>query len=331
MRACLDMHGDDVGAGFGEGFEIRIARRDHQMHVERLLGVRPDRFDDIRPDRNVGHEMAVHDVDMDPVGAGGIDRAHLFAEFCEIGGEDRRGDDERARTGFAVRLTRHSGAGNARRCGRQELPARRRQPADSDRGPARVAARKLQLLSMTLAGGPGLASRGEPAASAPRSLVMSLSVNSSNTQNPFAHCNPCCSRAPRRAVRRRGPIRCPNCWRPSSSKSAALPSSAERRDVVRHRRRGRIGQHAPPFGPQTLQALFAMQANDAQSLMSQFDGATSSTESRSGARRTSQQPPAAVRARGACSPRKPERARPSPIATARRTTPSPMPTARTSR
>ena len=95
MRAGFDMHGDDVGARLGEGFEIGIARRDHQMHVERLLGVGPDRFDDIRADRNVGHEMAVHDVDMDPVGAGGIDRADLLAELGEIGGEDRRGDDER--------------------------------------------------------------------------------------------------------------------------------------------------------------------------------------------------------------------------------------------
>ena len=89
-----------IGAGFGEGFEIRIARRDHQVHVERLFGVRPDRFDDVRADGNVRHEMAVHDVDMDPVGAGGIDRAHLLAQFREIGGEDRWGDDERAGHGF---------------------------------------------------------------------------------------------------------------------------------------------------------------------------------------------------------------------------------------
>ena len=40
--------------------------------------------------------MAVHDVDMDPVGAGGIDRADFLAELGEIGGEDRRGDNERA-------------------------------------------------------------------------------------------------------------------------------------------------------------------------------------------------------------------------------------------
>ena len=40
VRAGLDMNGDVVGAGLGEGFEIGIARRDHQMHVERFLGVR---------------------------------------------------------------------------------------------------------------------------------------------------------------------------------------------------------------------------------------------------------------------------------------------------
>ena len=97
VRAGFDMHSDDVGARFGEGLEIRIARRDHQMHVERFLGVRPDRFDDIRADRNVRHEMTVHDVDMNPVSAGSIDRAHLLAELREIGSEDRRGDDQRAR------------------------------------------------------------------------------------------------------------------------------------------------------------------------------------------------------------------------------------------
>ena len=40
--------------------------------------------------------MAVHDVDMDPVGAGGVDRAHLLAELGEVGGQDRWGDGERA-------------------------------------------------------------------------------------------------------------------------------------------------------------------------------------------------------------------------------------------
>ena len=40
--------------------------------------------------------MAVHDVDVDPVGAGLVDRAHLLAEPGEIGGQDRGGDDHGA-------------------------------------------------------------------------------------------------------------------------------------------------------------------------------------------------------------------------------------------
>ena len=37
--------------------------------------------------------MAVHDVDVDPVGAGLVDRAHFLAELGEVGGQDRRGDE----------------------------------------------------------------------------------------------------------------------------------------------------------------------------------------------------------------------------------------------
>ena len=96
MRARLDMHGDDVGAGLGEGFQIGVAWRDHQVHVEQLPAVWAQRLHDVGADRDVGHEMAVHDVDMDPVGPGGIDRAHLLAELCEVGGQDGRGDEERA-------------------------------------------------------------------------------------------------------------------------------------------------------------------------------------------------------------------------------------------
>jgi hypothetical protein len=31
---------------------------------------------------------------MDPVGASGVERAHLLAELGEVGGQDRRCDDE---------------------------------------------------------------------------------------------------------------------------------------------------------------------------------------------------------------------------------------------
>ncbi len=62
------------------------------MDVERLGGMGPQCCDHRRPDGQVRNEMAVHDVDVDPVGARGVDRPHFLAEPREIGREDRRGD-----------------------------------------------------------------------------------------------------------------------------------------------------------------------------------------------------------------------------------------------
>src|SRR5262249_47644078 len=117
MRPGLDVHRNDVRSGLGEGFEVRIAWRDHQMDIERLFGERTNRANHVRPDGNVGDEMAVHDIDMDPIGAGGVDRAYFLAEFGKIGGQDGRRDDERTRHGIlpslCVRVTRHFRPSNA--------------------------------------------------------------------------------------------------------------------------------------------------------------------------------------------------------------------------
>src|SRR5262249_39148965 len=72
MRPGLDVHRDTVRARFGESLQIRIARRNHQVHIERLSGVTADRLDDVGPYGNVWNKMTVHDIDMDPVGAGSI-------------------------------------------------------------------------------------------------------------------------------------------------------------------------------------------------------------------------------------------------------------------
>ena len=95
VRPRLDVHGDDVGAGVGKRLEIGIAWRDHQMHVEHFLGVRAQRLHHAGADRDIRNEMPIHHVDVDPIGAGVIDRAYLFAELGEVGGQNRRGDDER--------------------------------------------------------------------------------------------------------------------------------------------------------------------------------------------------------------------------------------------
>ena len=101
VRAGLGMDGNDVRAGLGEGVEEGVDGRDHQVDVERLRRVRAKRLHHARADRQVGDEMAVHDVDVDPVGAGRVDRADFLAELREVGGEDRGGDERR---GHARRL-----------------------------------------------------------------------------------------------------------------------------------------------------------------------------------------------------------------------------------
>ena len=52
--------------------------------------------------------MAVHHVDMDPVGAGRVDRAHLLAQPREIGGEDRGRDADRLLHGGDPNIRRES-------------------------------------------------------------------------------------------------------------------------------------------------------------------------------------------------------------------------------
>src|SRR5271170_4192864 len=73
------------------------------MHVERFFRGAAHRLDHHRPDRDVRHEAAVHDVDMDPVGASPVDGADLLGEAPEIRRQDRRRDDDRpARRGHAA-------------------------------------------------------------------------------------------------------------------------------------------------------------------------------------------------------------------------------------
>src|SRR5262252_4014085 len=145
MRPGLDVDRDDIGSGLGEGFEVRIARRDHQMDVERLFGVWTDRANDVGPNGNVWDKMAVHDIDMDPIGAGGVDRAYFLAEFCKIGGQDRRRDDERTRHGIlpslCVRVTRHSRPSNASDAWQTAIC----DPCRVDRGCGKVFGKYLRL------------------------------------------------------------------------------------------------------------------------------------------------------------------------------------------
>ena len=83
-----------LGASAGEVGHERIDRRDHQMHVEGQRRVRPQCFHHARPDGEIRHEVPIHDVNMEVIGAGSGDRAHFLAEPREIGRQDRRRDPD---------------------------------------------------------------------------------------------------------------------------------------------------------------------------------------------------------------------------------------------
>ena len=89
MGAGFRVHGNDVCTGFRKGRHEDIDGRDHKMDIEGLAAVRPQGLHHAGPDGQVGDEVAVHDVNMDIIGAGFVDRAHFFAQSGEVRRQDR--------------------------------------------------------------------------------------------------------------------------------------------------------------------------------------------------------------------------------------------------
>jgi len=62
MDASFLVDGDPIGAGFGKRRDEFIRPFNHEMTIERDPGDLAKRGDDRRPDRDVGYEVAIHDV-----------------------------------------------------------------------------------------------------------------------------------------------------------------------------------------------------------------------------------------------------------------------------
>ena len=86
-RACTEI---ELAPAFDECFEVARGLRNHQMRIERQPGYLAHRFQHRHADREVRHEMPVHHVEMNQVGAGLFDPANLFAQAREVGGQNRR-------------------------------------------------------------------------------------------------------------------------------------------------------------------------------------------------------------------------------------------------
>lgn len=72
--ARFDVDRDHVGAGLGEGINEPVGVQEHQVDVEKEAGFPVEGGDDFGAEGEVGDEVAVHDVDMEPA------QAELFNE-----------------------------------------------------------------------------------------------------------------------------------------------------------------------------------------------------------------------------------------------------------
>jgi len=93
VRQHFDMHRDHAGARLGECVEVLVGIHDHQVNIQRNLRDSPNRFHDRRSDGDVRDEMAVHDVDVDQIGAAALGRADRVAKRGKVGCQDRGGDE----------------------------------------------------------------------------------------------------------------------------------------------------------------------------------------------------------------------------------------------
>jgi len=80
----FSMNSDDIGPSFAKRGDIGIDGSDHQVHVERFYAVWPERLHHAGADRQIRHEMTVHNVDMNVVGASLVDCSDLFTKSGEV-------------------------------------------------------------------------------------------------------------------------------------------------------------------------------------------------------------------------------------------------------
>ena len=86
VRAGFDLNGQNIRPRLREILDVPVGVLDHKMNVQGKLRDLAHRLDHKRPDRDIGHEPAVHDIDVDPVRTGVFDRLDLVTQPAEIRG-----------------------------------------------------------------------------------------------------------------------------------------------------------------------------------------------------------------------------------------------------
>jgi hypothetical protein len=88
VTAGLYVHVEDVAAGVSEAGQVILRPLDHEVHVQRDIHRFAYSGDNQRPKCDHRHEVPIHDVQVDVVGARGNRFPHLVANASEVRGED---------------------------------------------------------------------------------------------------------------------------------------------------------------------------------------------------------------------------------------------------
>ena len=120
----LEVEADEVGAGFGEGLHEVLGVVQHEVDVEKEAGhLAAELGDHLRAEGEVGHEVAVHDVQVQPRRAGGRDLRGALGQAGVLAGENGGGEKGGMDgSGHGQRPWRN-GAGEGKGANRESVPA----------------------------------------------------------------------------------------------------------------------------------------------------------------------------------------------------------------
>ena len=82
------MDGNDIGARLEKRFDIAIRVRNHQMDIKREFGHFSQTRDNGRTHGDVGNEIAVHHVHMNPVRTGFFDGQNFLTQLAAVRGKN---------------------------------------------------------------------------------------------------------------------------------------------------------------------------------------------------------------------------------------------------
>ena len=89
------MDEDRSRAGIGEGGDVAVGMREHQVDAEREAGRLPRHGDDIRAEAEIRDEVPVHDIEMEGIGPGGFGASRLRRQGSHVCRKQGRKDDDR--------------------------------------------------------------------------------------------------------------------------------------------------------------------------------------------------------------------------------------------